>query len=131
MSKSNPMPDGLPLVIPMLVCRDAAAEIDSCKRTFSADELTRRAVTGGFVIHALLRIGGSMLMIHGEFPNLASRGPQMDGSSPVVLYLQVEEVDAVVPPQNQSWGDRVARIVDPAGHVWNISTRIEDPPPAR
>jgi PhnB protein len=88
-------------------------------------------------VHALLKIGEAMLMIHGEFSNLASRAPLSDGSSPVVLYVYVQDVDAVIARalaagarmlvsiKNQFWGDRVGRIVDPAGHVWNVATRLE------
>jgi PhnB protein len=31
----------------------------------------------------------------------------------------------LVPPQDQFWGDRIAWIMDPAGHVWTVATRIE------
>jgi PhnB protein len=31
----------------------------------------------------------------------------------------------LVPLQNQFWGDRIAWIMDPAGHVWSVATRIE------
>src|SRR5204862_681525 len=90
------------------------------------------------VAHAALTISGTMIMIEAEWPSLASRAPQPDGSSPVVIYLYVEDVDAVVgravaggakillPVKNQFWGDRTGRIIDPSGHVWTISTRIEE-----
>jgi PhnB protein len=122
----------------MLVCRDVPAEIDFCKAAFGAVELGRRADADGTVVHALLTVGRAMIMIHGEFPTLASRAPQADGSSPVVVYLYLKDVDAVVeravaagaklllPVKNQFWGDRVGRIIDPAGHVWNIATRVEE-----
>jgi len=124
--------------MPVLVCRDAAAEIDFCKATFQAVELVRRPGPDGGVAHAALTIGGAMVMLEGEWPTLASRAPQPDGSSPVVLYVYVEDVDAVVeralaagarvllPVKDQFWGDRTGRIVDPAGHVWTISTRVEE-----
>jgi PhnB protein len=127
------------LVIPMLVCRDAAAEIDFCKSAFGAVELSRRSGQDGTVVHATLAIGGAMIMVHGETPNLASRAPQADGSSSVVIYLYLEGVDAVIeravvagarillPATNMFWGDRVGRIIDPAGHVWNVATHIEQP----
>jgi PhnB protein len=78
-----------------------------------------------------------MVMIEREWPELASRAPTPDGSSPVVLYVYVEDVDAVVqralaarakllsPVQDQFWGDRTGWIMDPSGHVWTIATRIE------
>jgi len=28
--------------------------------------------------------------------------------------------------RNQFWGDRTGRILDPSGHVWTISTRVEE-----
>ena len=138
MNNVKPVPDGVPVVMPMLVCRDAAAEIEFCKATFGAVELVRRPGPDGKVAHAALTIGGAMFMIEGEWLTLASRAPQSDGSSPVVIYVYVENVDAVIeravaagakillPVKNQFWGDRTGRIVDPSGHVWTISTRIEE-----
>jgi len=138
MSEVKPIPDGVPVVMPMLVCRDAAAEIEFCKTTFGAGERLRRAGPEGTVAHAALTIGGAMIMIEGEWPGLASRAPHPDGSSPVVIYVYVEDVDKVVeqavaagakilmPVKNQFWGDRTARIVDPSGHVWTVSTRVEE-----
>jgi PhnB protein len=32
----------------------------------------------------------------------------------------------LLPVKNQFWGDRTGRIIDPAGHVWTISTRVEE-----
>ena len=139
MSNAKPTTDGVRTVIPMLVCRDAASEINFCKAAFAAVELARRPGPDGAVVHATLTIGEATVMIHGEFPNLASRAPQPDGSSSVVIYLYVGDVDSIIdrailagakvllPVTNQLWGDRVGRIIDPSGHVWNIAARIEDP----
>lgn len=122
----------------MLVCSNPVEEIEFCKRVFGAIELSRRTAKNGSVIHATLEINSSLIMIHGESPHLASRAPQADGSSSVVNYLYGNEVDSVIkraeaegakvllPAEDQSWGDRVGRIVDPSGHVWNIATRIHE-----
>ena len=138
MSHVKPIPEGVPVVMPMLVCRDASAGIDFCKATFGAVELVRRAGPDGTVAHAALTIGGAMIMIEGEWPTLSSRAPHPDGSSPVVIYVYVEDVDAVMeravaagakvlmPVKNQFWGDRTGRMIDPSGHVWTVSTRIEE-----
>ena len=138
MSTVKRIPDGVPVVMPMLVCRDASAQIDFCKITFGAVEVVRRPGPDGTVAHAALTIGGAMIMIEGEFPTLASRAPQPDGSSPVVIYVYVEDVDTVMeravvagarvlmPATNQFWGDRTGRIVDPSGHVWTVSSRVEE-----
>lgn len=138
----KPIPDGVSVVMPMLVCSDVLAELDFCKTTFGAVELVRRPGPDGTVAHALVTIGGAMVLIEGEWPTLASRAPQPDGSSPVVIYVYVEDVDTVVARalsagarmllavKNQFWGDRTGRIIDPAGQVWTISTRIEATTPA-
>ena len=80
-------------------------------------------------------------MIEGEWPSLPSRAPASDGSSPVVIFLYVEDVDRVVerasalgaetlvPAQDQFWGDRIAWIMDPSGHVWTLATRVEETTP--
>ena len=60
-----------------------------------------------------------------------------DGTSPVVIFLYVPDVDrtvtrasargakVLVPLQDQFWGDRTAWLMDPSGHVWTVATRIE------
>ena len=85
-----------------------------------------------------MMIGSAMIMIEAEWPSLSTRAPALDGSSPVVLYVYVEDVDKTVeraiaagatvlsPVENQFWGDRIGWIMDPSGHVWSIATRVED-----
>jgi PhnB protein len=125
------------MVIPMLVCRDAGSQIDFCKSAFAAVEVARRLGRDGTVVQATLTIADAIVMVHGETEPLASRAPQTDGSSPVVIYIYVEKVDAVMeravgagakvllPATDQFWGDRVGRILDPAGHVWNVAARSQ------
>src|SRR5213595_2450483 len=96
MSNPKPIPDTSSVVMPMLVCRDVGAEIDFCKTTFAAVELGCRPGPDGSVAHALLTISGAMIIVEAEWPTLASRAPQSDGSSPVVIFVYVETVDNVV-----------------------------------
>jgi PhnB protein len=120
----------------LLTCADAAAEIAFCAAAFGARELSRRSDDGGSVLHAALGIGELLIMVHGETQHLASRAPIGDGSSSVVIYLYLDDVDGAVersvaagariltPLEDQFWGDRMARIVDPQGHVWNVARRL-------
>jgi uncharacterized glyoxalase superfamily protein PhnB len=92
----------------------------------------------GKAAHAILQFGAAMLMLEDEWPTLPSRAPIADGSSPVVIYVYVADVDAtvgralargatlVVPVETQFWGHRTGWVRDPAGHMWTIATRVED-----
>ena len=80
------IPDGSSVVMPRLFCRDVVAAIDFCKDTFGAVELGRRPGPNGTVAHALLTIGPAMIMIDAEWPGVPTRAPDLDGSSPVVIY---------------------------------------------
>lgn len=140
-NKVKGIPDNSSRVIPRLVCTDGAGEIDFCVNTFDAVELNRRPGPDGMMAHALLTIGPEMIMIEGEWPTLPNRAPKPDGSSPVMIFVYVEDVDKTVEraatngaqvlsaPQDQFWGDRSASIMDPAGHVWTVASRIEDTTP--
>src|SRR5262245_3902758 len=132
------IPENSSVVIPRLVCRDVAAAVEFCISTFGAVDLGSRPGPDGKLAHALLTIGPAMIMIEAEWPNLTSRAPALDGSSPVVIFVYVEDVDATVeravagggrvliPVQDQFWGDRIGWVMDPSGHVWTIATRIEE-----
>ena len=55
-----------------------------------------------------------------------------------MIFVYVADVDQAVeraaamgarillPAQDQFWGDRTARILDPGGHVWTVASRIEE-----
>jgi PhnB protein len=132
------VPEGVSAVIPRLVCRDVEAQIEFCCGALGAVESLRRPGPDGRAAHAMLKFGPAMLILEAEWPTLPSRAPSLDGSSPVVIYLYVEDVDAtaeralkrgaklVVPVETHFWGDRTGWIQDPAGHMWAIATRVEE-----
>ncbi|HUS02864.1 MAG TPA: VOC family protein [Chitinophagaceae bacterium] len=138
MSKVKRIPEGVQAVLPMLVCRDVAAEIEFCKITFNAIVKVRRPGPDGKDAHAALTINEAMIILECEWSTISSRPPQTDGSSPVIIYVYVKNVDSAIekavaagaklllPAKDQFWGDRTARIMDPEGHVWTISSRIEE-----
>ena len=139
MATVKSIPDGVQAVFPMLVCQSPEAEMDFCAAAFGAVEQVRRPGPDGTPIHIAMRINGAFLVVQSEFPDVvASRAPATDGSSPVVIFVYVPDVDqsveraaavgatVLMPPQDQFWGDRTARILDPSGHVWTVASRIED-----
>jgi len=139
MGTGKSIPEGVQAVFPMLVCQRPEAEMNFCAVAFGAVEQVRRPGPDGSPIHIAMRINEAFLVVQSEFPDMvASRAPNPDGSSPVVIFVYVADVDQAVeraasmgarilmPAQNQFWGDRTARIIDPSGHVWTVASRIEE-----
>lgn len=135
------IPDGYHTATPYLFVSDADRAIDFYKAAFKAKELMRLAAPGGRVGHAQIKIGDSHIMLSDESPEMGARGPKTLGGSPVMLYLYVKDVDAVVaqavsagakllhPVKDQFYGDRSGGLEDPFGHLWHIATRKEHVPP--
>ena len=140
MSKSavKAIPDGMHSLTPHLTCAGATDAIEFYKKAFNAVEEARLPGPQGKLMHAAVRIGDSMLMLMDEFPEMGGFGPKSLKGSPVIIHLQVEDVDAVVkqaveagakltmPPADMFWGDRYAQLEDPFGHRWSVATHIQD-----
>ncbi|MFL6751450.1 MAG: VOC family protein [Sphingomicrobium sp.] len=132
------IPEGASALIPRIYCRDVDAEIAFCREALGASESLRRPGPDGRTQHAMLLFGPAMLMIEAENPEVPTQPPKRDGSSPVVLYLYVEDVDAtveralslgskpIIPVETHFWGDRIGWVQDPEGHMWTIATRVEE-----
>lgn len=135
------IPDGYSTATPYLIVKGAAEALDFYKRAFNATELFRMPDPSGKVMHAEMRIGNSIIMLADEHPEMGYRGPRSVGGSTVSIMLYVENVDELFdravkagakaqrPVQNQFYGDRSGTLEDPFGHVWTISTHVEDVPP--
>ncbi|MES1241843.1 MAG: VOC family protein [Acidobacteriota bacterium] len=137
---SKPIPDGYHSVTPYLVVKGAARALDFYKQAFGATELLRMDGPDGSIGHAEIKIGDSPVMLADEHPQMGFRSPQTLGGAGVSLMIYVENVDEVFPRaiaaggkelravQNQFYGDRSGTLEDPFGHVWTISTHVEDIP---
>jgi len=140
MSSTNvkPIPEGMHTVTPHLVCARAAEAIEFYKRAFAAHELSRLAGDDGQIMHAALRIGGSVIMLTEECPEWNSLGPLAIKGSPVTLHLYVEDADRLfeqavaagatvkMPVAEMFWGDRYGVLEDPFGHRWSVATHVCD-----
>jgi PhnB protein len=136
--ESKGIPENSSVVMPRLYCHDVRAEMEFCKIVLGAVELNCRPGPDGTAAHALMTIGPAMIMIEAQWPGFASRPPVPDGSSPVVIFVYVENVDSaveravtagakiLVEAKDQFWGDRTDWVMDPAGHVWTIASQIEE-----
>jgi PhnB protein len=132
------VPPGYEGATPYLCCRHAAEAIEFYAKAFGATERYRLADATGKIGHAEIRIGNAVLMLSDEFPELGVRSPLALGGTPVSLHLYVEDVDALTKraagagakvlrhPETQFYGDRVAKLEDPFGHVWILASHVED-----
>ena len=124
------------------LCVDNAVDaIAFYKKAFGATEKMRLVEPGGRIGHAELDFDGATVMLADEFPEMAVRSPGSIGGSPVTIYLQVDDADAVVdgaaktgatvemPPTDMFYGERMAVLRDPFGHRWNIGHTIEEVSP--
>src|ERR1051325_7236730 len=97
MATVKSVPQGVQAVFPMLVCASPQAEMNFCASAFGAVEQVRRPGPDGSPIHIAMRINEAFLVVQSEFPDVvASRAPKADGTSPVVLFVYVTDVDQAV-----------------------------------
>jgi PhnB protein len=127
-------------LVTYLSMKNADKAIEFYKTAFGATEIGRITMPGNKVGHAELKIGDSILMIAEEMPEWGNKGPETLGGSPVRICMYVDDVDTVykraidagakveggMDVKDQFYGDRSGNLVDPFGHVWVISTHIED-----
>jgi PhnB protein len=137
-SKVNPIPEGYHSVTPYLCISGASDAIEFYKAAFDAEELMRIPSPDGSIGHAEIKIGGSHIMLSAENVEMNFHSPKSIGGTPVHIYLYVEDVDrifaqavaagaeALMPLEDQFWGDRTGTLVDPFGHRWYVSTHRED-----
>jgi PhnB protein len=139
--KVSPIPEGYSTVTPYLVVKGAAEALDFWVKAFGAVETVRMPGPGGSVMHAEMKIGDSVIMLSDEFPDWGQLGPASRGGTTVSIFLYVPDVDAsfkravdagckeCMPPTDQFWGDRFAKVSDPFGHEWAMATHVEDVSP--
>jgi uncharacterized glyoxalase superfamily protein PhnB len=120
---------------PRLVVGDAAAAIDFYVAAFGAEEVPpRHTDDDGKVIHAELRFGDFRVAVKDEV--YGDPAPTSIGGSPVIMALEVDNVDAVAeaavaagakviyPVTDHDYGDRGGRLADPWGHLWMVAQRL-------
>jgi PhnB protein len=122
---------------PRLAFKNPAKAIEFYTNTFGAKEVMRFEV-GGDIPHAEIKIGDSIIMLCGEWPEGGRFSAETWGHSPVSMTIQVADVDSFVehaaakgaklvsPPTDQFYGYRDATLLDPFGYTWSVSTVKEE-----
>lgn len=124
-------------VFAYLRVRDTPAAIDFYAEAFGAVERFRLVEPSGRVGHAELEFGPAVVMLSDAFPEYGIHAPGDGDETFVALHLHVDDADALaaravaagatllMPPTDQFYGERSAKLRDPFGHVWLLGHEIE------
>jgi len=127
-----------PSISPLLSVRNGAKAVEFYKAAFGARELFRVDDPAGAVV-AQLAVGESEFWLADESPEHLNFSPETLGGGTVRMVMVVSDPDAafaraiaagasvVWPVEDQSYGWRVGRVIDPFGHHWEIGKPLRDP----
>ncbi len=134
----KPISDDYRTVTPYLSISSAKDAIEFYKLAFGATEIFRLNTPTGDIAHAEIKIGDSVIMLAEPCEDSPMPSPDTLGGSTVAVHLYVEDVDAMFEQaidagaldiksvEDQFYGDRMGTLKDPFGHIWFVSTHIED-----
>jgi PhnB protein len=121
--------------IPYLCTHDTAGAIAFYQQAFGAVEAVRMTDDQGRISHAEIRIAGAPVYLADEHPEIDVYCPHTIGGSPVLIVLEVEDVDTLFPqavaagamierPLADAFGGahRNGKLIDPYGHHWLLLT---------
>jgi len=121
-------------IAPWLSVRDGLKALDFYKTAFGATEVYRLEVPGTVV--ARLSVNGAEFWLSDGAPVQGDNSPETLGGGSVRMVMIVDDPDAtfqravaagatvVWPVDDQPYGWRVGRVVDPFGHHWEIGRML-------
>lgn len=134
-------PTGYSTLSPYLIVSNADAAIRFYATVLDARERMRIPGPNGRVGHAELQIGDSVVMLADEPAEHEAASPPTDGARHLTLHAYVPDADAAMraaeqagakvlhPVEAKFYGDRLGTFLDPFGHIWHVSTHMEDVSP--
>ncbi len=128
--------------VPYLSVTDAAKAVAFYSDVFGVAPHLLLNMPDGRVMHCEFRIGPSRFFVSEELPEHGGTpSPSRLGATSVAIHLYVDDCDAMVDtmtkhnatvlmaPADMFWGERFARVRDPFGHEWGITTQLRDMSP--
>lgn len=119
-------------LIPYLAVKDAHAALDFYQRAFGVEVASRFVGQDGKLGFADLRLGQARWFLGDEYPDLGVGAPGPLAAVTLVLALPdplslyeraaAAGMEVVTPLEPQEDGARRARLRDPYGHRWILST---------
>ena len=88
------VPEGFHTLTPHLTVRDADKALEFYKNALGAEVQSVARMPNGKIMHALLRVGDSMLMLNEEAPEYGALSPLSTGGTGVTIHIYTDNVDA-------------------------------------
>jgi len=135
---ANP-PENMPRVTPYILYEDVASALDWLANAFGFRERMRLPGPDGKVNHAEMELADGVVMM--GCPGPEYQNPKRLGHVTQELYVYVDDVDThfhrakgagatiLEEPEDQFYGDRRYRAVDPEGHHWCFAQHVRDVAP--
>lgn len=143
MSNRPAKPAGMSWISAYLTVRDSDASLDFYQRAFGFEKKLAMPGPDGKTKHAEMTYRDGVIMF-GPEGNCPTRTPASSGiDSPIGLYIYCNDVDAafarataagaqaVSPPTDMFYGDRICSLRDPDGYVWHFATNVADFDPSK
>jgi PhnB protein len=130
------VPERYSRVDPWVISADSAAEIEFLKVAFGARETPGSRMLGpdGRIGHVEVEVGEAVIMLFDAKPGWPATASHLrvyvDDTQGAFGRAVAAGARAVTRPTYLAFGERVARVRDPQGHLWWIHQRVEDVPAA-
>lgn len=128
--------------VPYLSISDATRAVEFYTNVFGISPYLLLNMPDGRVMHCEFRIGRSRFFVSEELPEHGGTpSPTNLGATSVAIHLYVDDCDEMVAtmkahgatilmePTDVFWGERFARVRDPFGHEWGITTQLREMSP--
>ncbi len=134
-------PDGSQRIVPMLAYADAHGALEFLCKAFGFEERYRLEMPDGRIGHAEIAYQDNVVTLASVYPEIGMASPLDLPAVHSQLNCWVDDVDAhfakardagatvVGEPEDQFYGARSYRAVDPGGHRWIFSTQVRDVSP--
>ncbi len=129
--------------VPYLSVKDARKAVAFYSSVFESEPALLLNMPDGRVMHCEFRFADIRFLLSEELPEHGGGpSPASLGGTTVAIHVYVNDCDAMVQkmegngaevlmePTDMFWGERFARVRDPFGHEWGVTTRLHDMTPS-
>jgi uncharacterized glyoxalase superfamily protein PhnB len=118
-------------------CKDPRAELEWLERAFGFERTLVITNDSGNIAHSEMSFGNGYIMVAGEWANMKPPS-SLDGANTQAMHVQLDDgIDGhceraraaggkiVQEPEDQFYGDRTYRCLDPEGHMWTFGQTVK------